>query len=214
MIKLTLNIVILLLISSISVWSQSDTLTKTRLDSAALMNMQPRLLSPKQKDSVKVENMQPKPLTNQQIDSIMSSKASEKVVKSSTGAILRSLALPGWGQYYVESYWKTPIFLAGWGTVIFFIYDMNSKYQTAADEYAAYTGVDLYEKDLLYRTREYYRDYRDLNVFYLVGIYIISAVDAYVGANLYDFNVDDNLSLNYRFNKFGNVELNITYKFK
>jgi hypothetical protein len=104
--------------------------------------------------------------------------------------------------------------LAGWGTVIFFIYDMNSKYQTASDDYDLYNGTDLYEKDLLYRTREYYRDYRDLNVLYLVGIYIISAVDAYVGANLYDFNVDDNLSVDYRLNRFGNVELNITYKFK
>ncbi len=195
MIKLTKYIALLLILSA-DLWSQADTLTNNRLDSAALLNIQP------------------KQLTFKELDSISKSKESEKIVKSPTAAVWRSLALPGWGQYYVGSYWKAPIFLAGWGTVIFFIYDMNSKYQTAADEYNSYTGTDTYQKDLLYRTREYYRDYRDLNALYLVGIYIISAVDAYVGANLYDFNVDDNLSLDYRLNKFGNVELNITYKFK
>jgi hypothetical protein len=213
LIKLTIYIA-LLLILSVDLWSQSDTLTNSRLDSTALLNIQPHPLSPNQKDSVKVENMQPQQLNFKEIDSILNSKEPEKIVKSPTGAIWRSLALPGWGQYYVGSYWKSPIFLAGWGTVIFFIYDMNSKYQTASDDYDLYNGTDLYEKDLLYRTREYYRDYRDLNVLYLVGIYIISAVDAYVGANLYDFNVDDNLSVDYRLNRFGNVELNITYKFK
>lgn len=133
--------------------------------------------------------------------------------KSPTGAILRSLALPGWGQYYVESYWKAPIFVAAYGTVIFFIIDNNNKYNLAANEYASYTGTDLLHKDFLYRKREYFRDYRDLNILYLAGIYLISAIDAYVGANLYEFTVDDNLALNLKINTIGNPVLTMKINF-
>ncbi|OGU56449.1 MAG: hypothetical protein A2X64_03290 [Ignavibacteria bacterium GWF2_33_9] len=137
----------------------------------------------------------------------------DTLAKSPTGAVLRSLALPGWGQYYVESYWKAPIFVAGWGTLIFFIYDNNSKYQDAATEYANYTGTDDAEYNFLYRKREYFRDYRDLNIFYLAGVYIISAVDAYVGAQLFEFSVDDNLSMNTKLNQFGLPEIGVKIKF-
>ncbi|MGB9701850.1 MAG: DUF5683 domain-containing protein [Candidatus Kapaibacteriota bacterium] len=155
---------------------------------------------------------------NTNIDSNLSlktqiSKLDTTNKKSATGAVLRSLALPGWGQYYVESYWKAPIFVAAYGTVIFFIIDNNNKYNLAADEYASYTGSDLAHKDFLYRKREYFRDYRDLNILYLAGIYLISAIDAYVGANLYGFNVDDNLAINWNLNKSGNPELTMKIKF-
>ena len=137
----------------------------------------------------------------------------DSMAKSPTGAVLRSLALPGWGQYYVESYWKAPIFVAGWGTLIFFIYDNNSKYLAAADEYANYTGTDQTEYNFLYRKREYFRDYRDLNILYLTGVYIISAIDAYVGAQLYEFSVDENLSMSTHLNQFGLPEVGVRIKF-
>lgn len=140
-------------------------------------------------------------------------KSAKEMIKSPTGAVLRSLALPGWGQYYVESYWKVPIILAGYGTVVFFIIDNNSKYKTAANEFANYIGTDATEKDYLYRKREYFRDYRDMNILYLAGIYLISCVDAYVGANLYEFNVDDKLTLNYHTGLFGNPEVGLKVKF-
>lgn len=143
----------------------------------------------------------------QNIDTISS-------IKSPTGAVLRSLALPGWGQYYVESYWKVPLFVGGWGTLVFFIVDNHIKYLDAAEEYANYTGSNATEKNFLFRKREYFRDYRDLNALYLLGVYIISAVDAYVGANLFEFNVDDNISINYNINKQGNFEINFSYKIK
>ena len=31
-------------------------------------------------------------------------------LKSTTGAVLRSLAVPGWGQYYTKNYWKAAAF--------------------------------------------------------------------------------------------------------
>lgn len=146
-------------------------------------------------------------------DSLNSKIIPVATTKSPSGAILRSLVLPGWGQYYVESYWKAPMFVAGWGTLIFFIYDNNSKFQDAKIEYENYLGTDPNEKNFLYRKREYFRDYRDLNVLFLAGVYIISSIDAYVGAHLFDFNVNDNLTLDYRLNKFGNPEVGLIIKF-
>lgn len=134
--------------------------------------------------------------------------------KSPTEAVLRSLALPGWGQYYVESYWKAPLFLAAWGTVVFFIVDNHIKYTYAANEYDNYTGINPAEKNFLFRKKEYFRDYRDLNVLYLLGIYIISSIDAYVGANMYGFNVDDKIAIGFNFNNLGNLEIKFTYKIK
>ncbi len=52
-----------------------------------------------------------------------------------------------------------------------------------------------------------------MNIFFLAGVYIISAVDAYVGANLYEFNVDDNLTLESRINYYGNPEIGVRVNF-
>ncbi|MDX9791791.1 MAG: DUF5683 domain-containing protein [Candidatus Kapabacteria bacterium] len=119
---------------------------------------------------------------------------SYKMSKSPSGAIWRSLVLPGWGQYYVESYWKAPVFTVAAGTLIYLLIDNHSKYVDYADKL---DGMQLddpnYRMTKVYR--EYYRDNRDMSGFYLLAVYIISAVDAYVGAHLYDFQIDDNLSL-------------------
>lgn len=118
--------------------------------------------------------------------------------KSPTGAILRSLALPGWGQYYVESYWKVPLFLGAAGTCVYFIVDNNNSFkdkQAQIDKAIALNPNDPYI-DLYKRQREVYRDNRDQAAFFLAGVYILSAIDAYVGAHLFDFDVSDKISLN------------------
>jgi len=128
--------------------------------------------------------------------------------KSPSGAIWRSLVLPGWGQYYVESYWKAPIFT---GTAAFMIYRIiyfHNNFMDYADKVDALTNEleKLKQNDpqnpkifeIEYRTlpveknrREYYRDNRDMSGFYLLGIYALATVDAYVGAHLFDFDTSD-----------------------
>jgi hypothetical protein len=44
-------------------------------------------------------------------------------------------------------------------------------------------------------------------------LYLVSAVDAYVGANLYNFNVDDKLSYYIVPNLNNGASVNISYKF-
>jgi hypothetical protein len=114
------------------------------------------------------------------------------MTKSPTVAVLLSI-VPGGGQLYNEQYWKIPIFVGAAG---FFawqaIYAQNHFLEQAAivDTMSADNPQLSGRKQL----REIYRDNRDLNIAYYVGVEILCMIDAYVGAHLFDFNVDDNLS--------------------
>lgn len=106
--------------------------------------------------------------------------------KSPWGAVLRSAIIPGWGQFYNESYLKIPII---WGLGIWFGYEWkqnNDLYKYYTEKYIQ-TGS---EYDKLNRT--FYEDQRDLFTIYMVITYIANLVDAYVDANLFDFDVSEN----------------------
>lgn len=119
-----------------------------------------------------------------------------EMTKSPSGAIYRSLVLPGWGQIYVESYWKAPIFIAATGTLMYFIIDNQIKFDDYDNRLSGMSKTDDdYQLTKLYR--EYYRDNRDMSGFYLLAVYILASVDAYVGAHLYDFQVDDNIAMKF-----------------
>jgi hypothetical protein len=138
--------------------------------------------------------------------------------KSPVGAILRSLALPGWGQVYVESYWKAPIFFAGAATLVYLIIWNNKKYNDEVKTIASLDSTKLGQLEYqvqLYNDkgwREVYRDNRDMSAFYLLGVYALAAIDAYVGAHLFDFNVDKDLSLAILPNRYRGFNFNLCYK--
>lgn len=117
--------------------------------------------------------------------------------KDSFGAVWRSLLVPGWGQYYVESYWKAPIAL---GASVYFWYGLISNHSnfisaSQAVDNAVASGIATDRDLFLLRTqREIYRDQRDAAGLYLTVTYLLSAVDAYVGAHLFDFDVSENVS--------------------
>ena len=50
-------------------------------------------------------------------------------------------------------------------------------------------------KDQLTRQKDYFRRYRDLSIIITVGVYALSIVDAYVDAQLFDFDISPDLSL-------------------
>lgn len=112
-------------------------------------------------------------------------------------AIIYSVMLPGLGQIYSEEYWKAPIFLAAATTSAYLFFDNHSKYREANRVYLAAKDINASASklDQLLRTREAYRDNRDLSAAVLVTTYIIAAVDAYVGAHLFDFDVSDDVSM-------------------
>ena len=118
--------------------------------------------------------------------------------KSPTSAVLYSLAFPGLGQYYVESYWKVPIFAAGAGACLYGIIWNHNQYTTKSDEVNAALADTNFSKSalaVLKSQREFYHNSRDLSGLYLIAVYVISTVDAYTGAHLYDFDVSDKLAL-------------------
>lgn len=112
--------------------------------------------------------------------------------KSPMGAMLRSAIIPGWGQFYNDSYWKIPII---WGVSAWFIYSWIKQ----DDNYEYYR--DLYNKSLIESSngnlfykqfRDDYRDDRDLYAVYLGLTYFLNLIDAYVDAHLFDFDIGVN----------------------
>jgi hypothetical protein len=159
------------------------------------------------------------------INSIMEKEplksSSFEMQKSPTGAIIRSI-IPGWGQFYNEEYWKTPIFLGAAGGLIGGIVWYNNKFQPLEREYISLKAIPDNKKtneetDRMSRVKilkEAYRDYRDQFGLYLLGVYIIAAIDAYTGAHLYDFNVDDNMAIYFGSDsKLMGANLNFRLKF-
>lgn len=105
--------------------------------------------------------------------------------KSPMGAVLRSALVPGWGQFYNESYWKIPVV---WGFIGYFAYvwiDNNDLYKQYRDLYVQSDFSNANYKQL----RNFYRDQRDEFAIYIGLTYFLQLVDAYVDAHLFDFNV-------------------------
>ena len=122
---------------------------------------------------------------------------------SANKALLLSL-LPGAGQVYNGQAWKVPVIygaFAGMGYFIHFnytrmvkfkdeyLYRVNHNDTPNLADYANYPTSSIYS---LYNS--YNRDFQ-LMVIITVGIYALNLVDAYVFGHLYDFRLDDDISL-------------------
>jgi hypothetical protein len=116
--------------------------------------------------------------------------------KSTTTAVLLSAFLPGAGQIYTGRYWKVPLILGFGGYFVSQWLRMDDHYKDSRAKYSAsvIAGVNGGQGDpqLIYE-RDFYRDERDRFAFYIALTYLLNLVDAYVGASLYDFDVEDNL---------------------
>lgn len=114
------------------------------------------------------------------IDSLSSKNDTVKTsIKSPTGAMIRSLIIPGWGQLYNKKYVKAILaFSAEIGLITNSIY-LNQKY------IASNTELE----------REFYINNRNLSNWWLVGVILFSMADALVDAHLSDFDESPDLSL-------------------
>lgn len=101
--------------------------------------------------------------------------------KSPRGAMLRSIFVPGWGQFY-NGKWFKGIIIAG--TEIGLV--ANAVMQ---NQYAVHSTT-LLEK-------EFYVNNRNLSFWWLAGAILYSAVDAYVDAQLYHFDESPDLSVRF-----------------
>ncbi|MDR2962694.1 MAG: DUF5683 domain-containing protein [Bacteroidales bacterium] len=123
---------------------------------------------------------------------------------SPTRAIVYSAILPGLGQAYNRDYWKIPIIYAGFGGLGYGLYYYQGKYTTFRDAYNANRdnttgtinigGIE-YSLSNVRAGRDFYRRYRDMCIIGTSAWYLLNILEAYVYANLFDFDVSDNLSL-------------------
>lgn len=140
--------------------------------------------------------------------------------KSTTGAVLRSLAFPGWGQLYTENRWKAlGFFLAETGIVLGIVYqnDRVKAYKLSAENVAAdttYPDTDIgrfqqISDERYWRNFEYQaRDNRNELFWWLTGVILLSMGDAFVNAHLYGVDWSPDISL-----ESGTVGVTVSCKF-
>jgi hypothetical protein len=116
------------------------------------------------------------------------------MTKSPTGAIVRSIAFPGWGQWYVERYWKAPLFLGATAFTITNVIYQHNQFTTRQREFD--TTTNQFAKSILLQQKENSRNQRDLFAFFTLLIYGVGAIDAYTDAHLFDFTVSENSKVN------------------
>lgn len=130
-------------------------------------------------------------------------------------AMWLAMIIPGGGQIYNRKYWKLPLVYGGfigcvyamtWNNTMYRDYSqayidiMDSDENTKSyenflpDHYDVTANMDRL-KDLFKRKKNYYRRYRDLSMFCMIGVYALSIIDAYVDAEMSSFDISDDLSL-------------------
>lgn len=139
-------------------------------------------------------------------------------------AVWLGAIFPGLGQMYNRSWWKVPIVygaLMGCGYAIMTNQRTYTEYKTAYldlyndiandavtdDVTKSYNAIipDGYDMSSMGGTSEYvsklqnwqntYRRYRDISIVVTVVVYALSLVDAYVDAQLFDFDISPDLSM-------------------
>lgn len=142
-------------------------------------------------------------------------------VHSPKKATIYSAILPGLGQAYNKKYWKIPIIYAGFGTIGYFIGWNNGFYNTyklaysdltdddpTTDSYLDLEATQYYDlddptdfnnfKSGLSKQQDYYRRNRDLLIIGMVAFYGLNIIDASVDAHLFDFDISEDLTLNWQ----------------
>ena len=134
---------------------------------------------------------------------------------NSIRAMWLAMVFPGGGQIYNRKYWKLPIVYGG---VVGCIYAVNWNSQVLKDYSQAYqditdkdpttnshlemlplgyniSGREEHFKTIFKRKKDFYRRNRDLSIFCIAGVYLLSVVDAYVDAELSTFDIGRELSV-------------------
>jgi len=148
-----------------------------------------------------------------------------KVERSPKKASIYAALFPGLGQIYNRKYWKLPIVYGGYAGLIYVLGWNNNQYKDFFQGYriiAAHTSTaDMkvderkfldnliknpsisldnpstfkYISTQLKSGKDYYRRNRDLTIIGIAALHVLSIIDASVDANLFDFDISDDLSM-------------------
>jgi hypothetical protein len=154
----------------------------------------------------------------QGIDSLNAQPATAKksrFIPDSRKATWLAMVFPGGGQIYNRKYWKLPLVYGGIVGCAYAINWNNKMYKDYSqaymdimdddpntDSYKDFVSsrVDIdsrleYFQNIFKRRKDTYRRQRDLSIFCMIGVYVLSIIDAYVDAELSDFDISKDLSL-------------------
>lgn len=148
-------------------------------------------------------------------DSLSRELKRKQWVPNPTKATWLALVIPGGGQIYNRKYWKLPIVYGGFAGCAYALTwngkmykDYQAAYVDAVNEkWASSSITDLLPPgyidrvshsqitETLRKRKDTYRRWRDLSIFAFIGVYLISVVDAYVDAELSNFDIGPDLSM-------------------
>lgn len=124
-----------------------------------------------------------------------------------------SAILPGLGQAYNKKYWKVPIVMGIIGGSIYGYSYNNTEYNRYRDAFkkrrAGFTDDEFYDinndgigpdvsDDSLQNAQERFQTDRDLWLLLSIAFYALNIIDANVDAHLKQYNVDENLVLDFK----------------
>ena len=168
-------------------------------------------------------------------------KPKKRFIPNSNRSIWLALVFPGGGQIYNRKYWKLPIVYGGfvgcayalnWNNKMYKDYslayldimddDPNTKsFEDFLPLNSSITGQEERYKEIFRKRKDTYRRQRDLSIFCFIGVYLLSVIDAYVDAELSDFDITKDIGLKVepalfndgRSNNYNSVGLQCSLKF-
>lgn len=191
-------------------WPQTSPTLTAQHDSAETDSVMPLTMTDTLMAKVAVDSVQVR-----QSEKEIKAQKPVRFVPDPKRALWLSLVLPGAGQIYNRKYWKLPIIYGGflgctyafmWNSQMYRDYsqayldimddDPNTKsYLDMLPPRYDITGREEQFKSLFKRKKDYYRRYRDLSAFCFVGVYLLSVIDAYVDAQLSEFDITPDLTM-------------------
>lgn len=142
-------------------------------------------------------------------------KKRERFIPDPKKALWLAIVFPGGGQIYNRKYWKLPLVYGGFLGCIYAMTWNNTMYRDYSQAYIDIMDSDentkSYEnfipvkydvnanksrlQDVFRRKKNYYRRFRDLSMFCMIGVYALSIIDAYVDAELSSFDISRDLTM-------------------
>ena len=150
----------------------------------------------------------------------------KQFIPNSNRALWLAMVFPGGGQIYNRKYWKLPIVYGGFVGCAYALGWNNKMYRDYSQAYLDIMdddpGTKSYEdfipssvsiegqedrfKEIFRKRKDIYRRQRDLSIFCFIGVYVLSIIDAYVDAELSNFDISKDLTLKVEPTTFNDIQ--------
>lgn len=193
--------------------SSKDSITALKIDSAQMQAVAPIVADSLDKVNKKnLKEIETAVVLPQPKDTVPPAIPEKIWTPNPTKATWLAIVFPGGGQIYNRKFWKLPIIYGGFAGCAYALSWNGKMYKDYSQAYLDImdsdpttnshldilppTGYsDSQAKEVLRKRKDMFRRYRDLSIFAFIGVYLISVIDAYVDAELSNFDITPDLSL-------------------